>query len=96
MKYLPGYPTKVLSAASQAICNSPNHPELKWIAGLFFYMSRVQNSEFPQFNWTSYKSEVKQFVERGMLASDTKYIDGVSGIVNRRVITYPRLSGICV
>lgn len=64
----------------QAICSSSAHPELKWIAGLYYYMSEVQ--PWDQGGW-NYFARLKAFVDTGLRVSDTDFIDGVSGIVNR-------------
>jgi predicted chitinase len=70
----------------QAICSDPAHPELKWVAGLYYYMTEVQPWADTEFN---YIAQVKAFVDGGMAGSDTAFIDAVSGIVNRGC---PRLS----
>jgi hypothetical protein len=62
----------------EAICASEQHPELKWIAGLFFWTSNVQAYE--KKGW-KYKDRLKAFVDTGL--KDPSFIDGVSGIVNR-------------
>lgn len=64
----------------QAICNSSEHPELKWVAGLYYFMSEVQ--PWNDGGW-NYFARLRAFVDAGMPASDTAFIDGVSGIVNR-------------
>lgn len=64
----------------EAICTSTDHPELKWVAGLYFYMNEVQSVS--DDTW-KYLDQLRAFVDSGMRASDTSFIDGVSGIVNR-------------
>ena len=54
------------------------HPELKWIAGLFYWMSSVQ--DYDQGGW-NYRARLKAYVDGGM--TDVAFIDAVSGIVNR-------------
>lgn len=66
----------------EAICNDPAHAELKWIAGLFYFMTEVQPTDSAAYSY-NYISKLKAFVDGGMLASDTGFIDGVSGLVNR-------------
>jgi hypothetical protein len=61
-----------------AICGDEQHPELKWIAGLFFWGNNVQAYE--KKGW-KYKERLKAFVDSGL--KDPAFIDGVSGIVNR-------------
>jgi len=67
----------------ESICSSTTHPELKWIAGMFYWMQSVQGyadeSNFPDYN---YEKELRTFVENGMNDGDA-FIDTVSGIVNR-------------
>jgi predicted chitinase len=61
-----------------AVCSSTKYPELKWIAGLFYWMQSVQSYATAEFN---YMSRLKAFVDGGM--TDDTFIDAVSGIVNR-------------
>jgi hypothetical protein len=60
-----------------AICSRSEHPELKWIAGMFYWISSLQ----PYDNGWNYLDELKLFVDHGM--KDDAFIDAVSGIVNR-------------
>merc|ERR1712232_1047527 len=65
-----------------SICNSVEHPDLKWVAGLFFYAKEVQL--YPtddQWNF-DYEAELKYFTDNGDI-NDRSFIDKVSGIVNR-------------
>lgn len=64
----------------QVICSSTKHPELKWIAGLYYYISDVQPYNSPPWN---YKQQLKAFVEGGFDIANNTFIDGVSSIVNR-------------
>jgi len=61
-----------------AICNRSEHPELKWIAGMFYWMSSLQ----PYDNEWNYMDSLKEFV-RGGMQDGGAFIDAVSGIVNR-------------
>ena len=65
-----------------AICASTAHPELKWIAGLFYWAESVQT--YSKGGW-DYQSELKAFVSGGMQrpGTDAGFIHAVSGIVNR-------------
>ena len=45
-------------------------------------MTEVQPANSSTYNW-EYFSELKAFVDTGMGISNTTFIDGVSGIVNR-------------
>jgi len=60
------------------ICNDPEYPELKWIAGLFYWMSSVQ--DYDERGW-QYRTALRAYVDGGM--TDDAFIDSVSGIVNR-------------
>jgi len=59
------------------ICNSEKHKELKWIAGMFYWITSLQ---VYNDGW-NYMDNLKRFVSSGM--SDDTFIDAVSGIVNR-------------
>lgn len=65
-----------------AICTSTEYPELKWIAGLFYWVKEVQS--YNEGGW-NYKRALKEFVDNGFegLGSDSGFIASVSGIVNR-------------
>lgn len=60
------------------ICSSGAHPELKWVAGLFYWMNSVQTFSSAG---KSFMTELRAFVDGGM--TGTAFIDGVSGVVNR-------------
>lgn len=72
------FPTVDFCKNPEAICTSEEHPELKWIAGLFFWIQEVQTWNTAEFN---YLERLRQFVDGGMV--DSSFIDAVSGIVNR-------------
>lgn len=63
-----------------AICETGGRAEVKWVAGLFFWLNSVQ--PYTSGDWSFY-DELKKWVDKGMPMSDTSFIDGVSGIVNR-------------
>lgn len=63
-----------------AICDASGPPELKWVAGLFFWMNAVE--PYSSGGW-NYVAELKRWVDAGMSSTDNSFIDGVSGIVNR-------------
>jgi predicted chitinase len=63
-----------------AICESGGTPEVKWVAGLFFWLNAVQ--PYSKGGW-DYTAELTKFVDGGMSANDQTFINGVSGIVNR-------------
>lgn len=72
------YPDVNFCRDPESICASTSHPELKWVAGLFYWMSSVQTYEREGFRYTE---RLRAFVDGGM--TDDSFIDGVSGIVNR-------------
>jgi hypothetical protein len=72
------YPDVNFCKDPEVICSSKEHPELKWIAGLFYWMNSVQAYE--DGGW-KYLPTLEAFVAGGM--TDTAFIDSVSGIVNR-------------
>jgi len=62
------------------ICAPDGPPELKWVAGLFYWLNSVQ--PYSAGGW-SYVDELKRWVDAGMDTGDTSFVDGASGIVNR-------------
>ena len=62
----------------EVICSSADHPELKWVAGLFYWMSSVQT--YDERGW-AYLDTLKAYVDGGLVGNG--FIDAVSGIVNR-------------
>ena len=73
------YPDVDFCKTPNAVCDSKEHPELKWIAGLFYWVESVQGYNVGD-GWT-YVSELQKFVDGGM--KGTSFIDSISGIVNR-------------
>jgi len=71
-----------------AICASTEHKELKWIAGMFYWVESLQS--YSVGGW-DYIDELKQFVDNGMTGNH--FIDAVSGIVNRGCHNPPCASG---
>ena len=57
------YPDVDFCREPDAICASTAHPELKWIAGLFYWAESVQT--YSTGGW-DYKAELKNFVDGGM------------------------------
>jgi hypothetical protein len=76
----PPYPDLDFCKAPETICSSTVHPELKWIAGLFYWMASVQTYDDTDDGW-SYVDQLDQFVASGLVGD--AFIDSVSGIVNR-------------
>lgn len=82
------YPTVDFCKNPEVICSSTEFPELKWIAGLFYWMNSVQNYESD--GW-QYETALKEFVSGGL--SDDSFINAVSGIVNRGCHNPPCATG---
>jgi predicted chitinase len=76
------YPDIDFCREPDAICASTAHPELKWIAGLFYWAESVQT--YSNGGW-DYRTELRNFVDGGMqrAGTDAGFIHAVSGIVNR-------------
>jgi hypothetical protein len=72
------YPDINFCEQPDAICASEDHKELKWIAGMFYWVESLQS--YNVGGW-DYISELHKFVDDGM--SGNNFIDAVSGIVNR-------------
>lgn len=83
------YPTVDLCRTPEAICASEEYPELKWVAGLFYWMDSVQT--YNEGGW-SYLVELHNFVDGGMQDGDA-FINAVSGIVNRGCHNPPCATG---
>merc|ERR1712216_125472 len=56
-------------------------PELKWIAGFFYWLNSVQ-SYVDKDGW-NYMHALKNWTDTGMNLDDKSYINACSGIVNR-------------
>lgn len=72
------YPDVDFCADPEVICASKQHPELKWVAGIFYWMSSVQ--VYNKDGW-NYIQQLRSFVTGGL--TDPAFINSVSGIVNR-------------
>merc|ERR1711935_483971 len=62
------YPTVDFCKDPGVICSSEEHKELKWIAGMFYWIESLQS--YDERGW-NYIDELHKFV------------DGISGVVNR-------------
>ena len=77
------YPNIDFCADPEAICDPSKPTELKWIAGMFYWINAVQSYDSNGWN---YLTELKKFVDDGNLdkpITDSGFIHAVSGIVNR-------------
>jgi predicted chitinase len=72
------YPDVDFCKDPEQICSSDLHKELKWVAGLFYWINSVQAYKEGDFD---YVTELHKFVENGM--EGDSFINAVSGIVNR-------------
>jgi len=71
-----------------SICEEGGPPELKWIAGFFYWLNAVQTystmpGDYGDAAAYNYIDELKAFVDGGMSTGDVRFINGASGIVNR-------------
>ena len=86
----PLYAGMDLCANPELICSSTEHKEIKWVAGLFYWMNSVQAYEGGGIyqDW-NYKTELKKYVDSNFGENNyqplngTSFIDSISGIVNR-------------
>ena len=72
------YPDMDFCSNPEFICSTTKYPELKWIAGLFYWMSSVQTYDVGGWN---YMDELKAYVNSDFTGD--AFINSVSGIVNR-------------
>ena len=77
-------------ATPEAICSSKKHKELKWIAGLFYWMNSVQSYQGTgKYSGWNYHAELKKYVDSDFGRNNYQplngisFIDAISGIVNR-------------
>jgi len=75
------FPDVDFCADPEVICSSTKYPELKWVSGLFYWMTEVQS--YDSGGW-SYQAEISALAANADDASArAAFINGVSGIVNR-------------
>ena len=72
------YPDVDFCKDPEIICSSEEHKELKWIAGMFYWVESLQSYDHEGWN---YMDGLHAYVDGGMM--DSTFIDKVSGIVNR-------------
>ncbi len=86
----PLYADMDLCSNPELICSSTEHQEIKWIAGLFYWMNSVQayKGSGKYAGW-DYKAELKKYVDSDFgknnyqPLNNVSFINSVSGIVNR-------------
>ena len=80
------YPTVDFCADPAVICRD-DHPDLKWVAGFFYWLESVQS--YDEGGGTTgrergvYMDVLKAWVDNGARLSDTSLVDFASGVVNR-------------
>ena len=80
------YPTVDFCADPGVICRD-DHPDLKWVAGFFYWLESVQT--YDEGGGTTgrergvYMDVLKAWVDNGARLSDTSLVDFASGVVNR-------------
>ncbi|CAE7696944.1 unnamed protein product, partial [Symbiodinium microadriaticum] len=74
------YPQIDFCKNPNSICDPSSPPELKWVAGMFYWLNAVQ--PYSSGGW-DYIAELKKWVDNGMQKGDRSFINGASGIVNR-------------
>jgi len=82
------YPDINFCEQPNAICDSEEHKELKWIAGMFYWVEELQSYNAGSWN---YINKLKKFVDGGMQGNG--FINAVSGIVNRGCHNPPCAAG---
>eukprot|EP00804_Cyclotella_cryptica_P020847 CCRYP_011468-RA/>CCRYP_011468-RA protein AED:0.39 eAED:0.39 QI:0/0/0/1/0.33/0.25/4/0/258 len=82
------YPSINFCEQPDAICASEEHKELKWIAGMFYWVESLQSYLIEGWD---YITELKKVVDGGMEGNG--FIDAVSGIVNRGCHNPPCATG---
>lgn len=76
------FPDVDFCKAPDEICKSTAHPDLKWIAGLFYWTNEVQGYPIDNSYNFDYLAELKKFTDAGNM-NDASFINKCSGIVNR-------------
>jgi len=71
-----------------SICEAGSPPELKWIAGFFYWLNSVQTystaaGDYGDATPYNYIDELKAWVDGGLNTANVRFINGASGIVNR-------------
>ncbi|CAE7496999.1 unnamed protein product [Symbiodinium natans] len=74
------YPQIDFCKNPNSICDPSSPGELKWVAGMFYWLNAVQ--PYTSGGW-DYIAELKKWVDNGMQQGDRSFINGASGIVNR-------------
>lgn len=73
------FPTVDFCKDPSAVC-SADHPELRWIAGFFYWLNDVQPYDV---RGARYIETLRSWVDKGASTADYSLVDMASGIVNR-------------
>jgi len=73
------FPDVDFCADPEAICRD-EHPELRWIAGFFYWLNDVQPYDV---RGSAYMQVLKDWIDNGADVNDYSLIDFASGVVNR-------------
>ena len=73
----------------QAVCSHEKYPDLKWIAGMFRWITEVQTYDRGEF---SYMQRLINFVDGGL--QDWSFVHGVSGLVTQGCHEPPCIEGV--
>jgi len=73
------FPTVDFCKDPSAVC-SADHPELRWIAGFFYWLNDVQPYDV---RGARYMETLRRWVDEGASTADYSLVDMASGIVNR-------------
>lgn len=82
------YPDVDFCREPQAICSHEKYPNLKWMAGLFRWVTEIQTYNQGDFN---YMQRLIDFVDGGL--RDMTFVHGLSGIVTQGCHEPPCVEG---
>ena len=71
-----------------SVCSNESYPDLKWIAGMFRWVTEIQTYNEEEFN---FMQQLKNFVDGGL--KDWEFIHRVSGIVTQGCHSPPCVEG---
>jgi len=83
------YPDVDFCRDPQAVCSHEKYPDLKWIAGMFRWITEVQTYDQGDFN---YMNRLIRFVDGGL--QDWTFVHGMSGIVTQGCHEPPCIEGV--
>lgn len=83
------YPDVDFCRNPQAVCSHDKYPDIKWIAGMFRWITEVQTYNRGDFN---YMDRLIKFVDGGL--RDWSFVHGMSGIVTQGCHEPPCIEGV--